>query len=163
MAVIIDVPAFRGSLPAEVADAAERLLSEGDVTELEQVGGGARAVVTDGGDRFEPWVGVVDRAFTGDCDCPAEPGDDGLCAHAVAVALAAFEDGVKFAAAGVPHGDEDGYEGGDEDEAEDGDAPERTELRLAAEALDERELIDLVVEQALRDPAFATRLLGQEG
>ncbi|BEL07539.1 hypothetical protein Q0Z83_057300 [Actinoplanes sichuanensis] len=154
MAVIIDVPAFRGSISGAVAAAAERLLDNGDVDELEPVGGGARAVVTDGADRFEPWVGVVDRVFTGDCDCPADAGDDGLCAHAVAVALAAFEDGIKFAAAGVPHGDDDADE--------DADEPERAGLWQAVEALDQRELTELVVEQALRDPAFAARLLGRE-
>ncbi|MEU8657315.1 hypothetical protein [Actinoplanes philippinensis] len=153
MAVIIDVPAFRESLPAAVAAAAERLLTEDAVAGLEEVGGGARAVVTDGGDRFEPWVGVIDRVFTGDCDCPADPGADGLCAHAVAVALAAFDDGVKFAAAGVPHGDEE-YD--DETGEDDGAA---AEIRRAAEGLDPRELTELVIGQALRDPGFAARLL----
>jgi uncharacterized Zn finger protein len=146
VAVLIDVAAFRSSVPAEVAEAAERLLDNGDVSDPEAVGGGARAVVTDGGSRFEPWVGVVDRAFTGDCDCPAEPSDDGLCAHAVAVALAAFEDGLRFAAAGVPHG---------EDTAE----PGRAELRRAAESLNPRDLTELVIDQALRDPEFAALLL----
>jgi uncharacterized Zn finger protein len=146
VAVLIDVAAFRRSVPAEVAQVAERLLDNGDVSDPEAVGGGARAVVTDGGSRFEPWVGVVDRAFTGDCDCPADPGDDGLCAHAVAVALAAFEDGLRFAAAGIPHG-------------EDTTEPGRVELRQAAESLDPRELTEIVIEQALRDPEFAARLL----
>jgi uncharacterized Zn finger protein len=146
VAVLIDVAAFRGSVPAEITEAAERLLDLGDVADPEPVGGGARAVVTDGASRFEPWVGVVDRAFTGDCDCPADPGDDGLCVHAVAVALAAFEDGIRFAAAGIPHG-------------EDSTEPGRADLRRAAEALDPRELTGLVVEQALRDPLFAARLL----
>jgi uncharacterized Zn finger protein len=143
VAVIIDVPAFRSSIPAEVTAVAERLLSTGDVGDPEPVGGGARAVVTDGGTSFEPWVGVIDRAFTGDCGCPADPGDDGLCAHAVAVALAAFDAGLKFSAAGIPHGDDLG----------------RAELQRTAESLDPAELIDLVVEQALRDPEFAGRLL----
>jgi hypothetical protein len=146
VAVLIDVEAFRSSVPAEVAAVAERLLDNGDVSDPEAVGGGARAVVTDGGSRFEPWVGVVDRAFTGDCDCPADPGDDGLCAHAVAVALAAFEDGLRFAAAGIPHG-------------EDTPEPGRADLRRAAESLDPGELTGLVIEQALRDPEFAARLL----
>ncbi|WP_143133848.1 SWIM zinc finger family protein [Actinoplanes philippinensis] len=151
MAVLIDVPAFRESLPAAVAAAAERLLHDGAVARPEAVGGGARSVVTDGGDRFEPWVGVVDRALTGDCDCPAGAGDDGLCAHAVAVALAAFEDGIRFSAAGIPHGDD-----GD-------DEPDRADYRRAVESLGPRQLTELVVDQALRDRGFAARLLGRAG
>ncbi|WP_433795498.1 hypothetical protein [Actinoplanes sp. CA-252034] len=151
MAVLIDVAAFRSSVPAEVAVAAERLLGSGDVGDLEPVGGGARAVVTDDGVRFEPWVGVVDREFTGDCDCPAPPGDDGLCAHAVAVALAAFEDGIRFSASGVPHGDD-----GDEE-------PGRADFQRAAASLGPRQLTELVVVQAMRDRLFATRLLGRAG
>jgi uncharacterized Zn finger protein len=84
--------------------AADRLLREGSVSELEALGGGARAVVSDGGIRFQPWVGVVDRAVTGDCDCTDQPGDDDLCAHAVAVALAALDAQMTFAAQGRPHG-----------------------------------------------------------
>jgi uncharacterized Zn finger protein len=91
-------------------------------------------------------VAVLIDVAAGDCDCPAEPSDDGLCAHAVAVSLAAFEDGLRFAAAGVPHG---------EDTAE----PGRADLRRAAESLNPRDLTELVIDQALRDPEFAALLL----
>jgi hypothetical protein len=150
VAVRIDVPAFRDSIPAEVVGAADRLLRDDGVSDLEAVGGGARAVVCDGGIRFQPWVGVVDRALTGDCDCADRPGDDDLCAHAVAVALVALDEEVKFAAQGRPHG---------AGPAE----PERADYVEAVHSLGPRQLTDLVVEQALRDRLFATRLLGRAG
>src|SRR6187431_3295183 len=65
VAVRIDVSAFRSSISAQVVGAAERLLRDGGVGDLEAVGGGARAVVCDGGIRFQPWVGVVDQALIG--------------------------------------------------------------------------------------------------
>ena len=150
MAVRIDVSAFRDSVPAQVMAAADRLLREDAVTELEALGGGARAVVRDGGIRFQPWVGVVDRALTGDCDCVDQPGDDDLCAHAIAVALAALDAQVTFAAQGRPHG---------AGQVE----PERADYIKAVRSLGPRQLTDLVVEQALRDRLFATRLLGRAG
>lgn len=151
MAVRIDVSAFRDSVPAEVAAAADRLLRDDAVSDLEAVGGGARAVVRDGGIRFQPWVGVVDRALTGECDCPNKPDhDDDLCAHVVAVALAAFDAEVKFSAEGRPHG---------ADPVE----PERVDFIEAVGRLGPRQLTDLVVEQAARDRLFATRLLGRAG
>jgi len=107
-------------------------------------------VVADRGIRIQPWVGVVDRALTGDCDCTDWSGDDDLCAHAVAVALVALDEDVKFAAQGRPHG-----EGPVE--------PERADYVEAVHSLGPRQLTDLVVEQALRDRLFATRLLGRAG
>lgn len=139
MAVRIDVSAFRESLPVEVTAAAESLRQAGHVGELEAVGGGARAVVRDGDDVFEPWVGVVERAFTSDCDCGAD-----LCAHAAAVALDAFDARVRFSGAGLPHGVEPGY-------------------RLAVRRLEPQQLADLVVEHAGRDRHFAALLLGRAG
>lgn len=150
MAVRIDVSALRGSIPTEVAAAADRLLHDGGVGDLEPVGGGARAVVTDGGIRFQPWVGVVDRAFTGECDCADWSADDDFCAHVVAVALAALGADLRFAAEGRPHG-----AGPIE--------PERADYVRAVHHLGPRHLTDLVVEQAMRDRLFATRLLGRAG
>jgi hypothetical protein len=150
VAVRIDVPAFRGSIPAGVAAAADRLLRDGGVSDLEAVGGGARAVVSDGGIRFLPWVGVVDRALTGDCDCAEWSADDDFCAHAAAVALTALDADVKFSAEGRPHG-----AGPIE--------PEPAGYVKAVHCLGPRELTDLVVEQAMRDRLFATRLLGRAG
>ena len=130
--------------------AAERLLREGGVGDLEAVGGGARAVVCDGGIRFQPWVGVVDQALIGDCDCEVGSAEDDFCAHAVAVALSAFEVGVRFSAAGRPHG------AGPVE-------PERADYLRAVQSLGPRQLTDLVVEQAVRDRLFATLLLGKAG
>ncbi len=130
--------------------AAERLLRDGGVGDLEAVGGGARAVVCDGGVRFQPWVGVVDQALIGDCDCEVGSVEDGFCAHAVAVALSAFEVGVRFSAAGRPHG------AGPVE-------PERVDYLRAVQSLGPRQLTDLVVEQAVRDRLFATLLLGKAG
>jgi hypothetical protein len=143
MAVLIDVQAFRESVPVEVAEAAGRLRDVGDV---EAAGGGAQAVVRDGGSAFRPWVGVVGRAFTGDCDC-GRTGED-LCSHAVVVALAAFQAGVVFSASGTRPG---------------AGAGEQAELVRAVQRLAPRELTDLVVEHALRDRLFATRLLAGAG
>lgn len=139
VAVRIDVSAFRESLPAGVVAAAERLRREGGVGALEAVGGGARAVVRDGDAAVLPWVGVVERAFASECDCGGD-----LCAHAVAVALSAFDEEVRFSGAGVPHGDEPGY-------------------RRAVRRLAPGELADLVVEHAARDRHFAALLLGRAG
>lgn len=150
MAARIDVSAFRESLPVEVVAAADRLLGDGLVGDLEAVGGGARAVVTADEIRFQPWVGVIDRVFAGDCDCADWSADDDFCAHAVAVALAAFEAGVKFAAQGRPHG---------AGPAE----PEHADFEEAVRRLGPRQLTDLVVEQAIRDRLFATLLLGRAG
>lgn len=150
MAVRIDVSAFRGSISAGVVTAAERLLREGGVGDPEPVGGGARAVVSDGGVRFQPWVGVVDQALIGDCDCAAGADEDDFCVHAVAVALSAFEAGVKFSAEGRPHG------AGPVE-------PEHADYLRAVRRLGPRQLAELVVEQAVRDRLFATVLLGKAG
>lgn len=150
MAVHIDIAAFRSSIPAEVAAVAERLLQAGSVGDLEAVGGGAQAVVSDGGAGFQPWVGVIGRTFTSDCDCADQPAGDDFCAHSVAVALTAFDSEVRFSAAGSPHG---------ADPVE----PERADYLRAVQRLDPRQLTDLVVQHALRDRLFATLLLGRAG
>jgi hypothetical protein len=150
VAVHIDIPAFRSSIPAEIAAAADRLLRDGGIDGLESVGGGAQAVISDGGMSFQPWVGVVDRALTSDCECSDRLADEDFCAHAVAVALAAFEAGVRFSAAGRPHG------AGPVE-------PESADYRQAARRLGPQQLADLVVEQAIRDRLFATMLLARAG
>jgi uncharacterized Zn finger protein len=144
MAVQIDIPAFRDSLPADTLAAADKLVESGSVEELEAVDGGAQALVSEGGQSFEPWVGVADRSFGGECDCGT---DEDLCAHAAAVALAAFASGIKFSAApAAPEPDD--------------------EFLRAARSLSPQQLIDLVVDQAAEDPEFADLLLaaadGQE-
>lgn len=148
MAVRIDVEAFRDSIPAAVHDAAVRLRGDGGIGGLESVGGGVQAAIQDGGAVFQPWTGIVDRDFTGVCDCPTT-GDD-LCAHAVAVALTAFERGVPFSGAATPPG-------------ADPDDPQQARYVLAARRLAPGQLADLVVEHALRDRLLATRLLSEAG
>lgn len=148
MAVRIDVEAFRDAIPAPVAEAAARLLSVDGIGELESVGGGVQALVRDGAANLQSWVGIVDGVFTGDCDCPAA--EDDLCAHAVAVALSAFDAGVAFSGAATPPGATP-YE------------PERAEYLRALRRLAPRQLAGLVVEQALKDRLFATLLLGEAG
>lgn len=148
MAVHIDVDAFRDSIPATVLTAATQLRGDGGVGELEAVGGGAQAVVRDQRATFQPWVGVVARTFAGDCECSPDGYD--LCAHAVAVALTAFEAGVVFAASGTPP------------RAFDVD-PQHVQYRHAVLRLAPRQLADLVVQQAARDRLFATLLLGEAG
>jgi uncharacterized Zn finger protein len=148
VAVRIDVEAFRESIPAVVDEAAARLCDDGGLGELESVGGGVQAVVHDQGAVFQPWVGIVDRVFRGDCDCP-HTGDD-LCAHAAAVALTAFAEGVAFSGAATPPGG---------DPAD----PEQIRYVLAVRRLAPRQLADLVVEHALRDRLFAARLLDEAG
>ena len=148
MAVQINVQAFRDSLPAAVGEAAARLRHDGSVGKLESAGGGVQAVVHDGQAVFQPWVGIVERAFTGDCDCA--PVGEELCAHAVAVALTAFDTDVVFASAATPPG---------ADPAE----PERAAYRLAVQRLAPRQLADLLAEHAVRDRLLATRLLNEAG
>jgi hypothetical protein len=148
VAVRIDVQAFHDSIPAAVGEAAARLRGDGSVGDLESVGGGAQAVVRDRDAAFQSWVGIVERAFTGDCDC-AQAGDD-LCAHAVAVALTAFDEDVVFAAAATPPG------AGTVE-------PDRAEFLRAVQRLAPRQLADLVVEYAIRDRLLATLLLGEAG
>ncbi|HEX5543418.1 MAG TPA: SWIM zinc finger family protein [Micromonospora sp.] len=148
MAVRIDIEAFRESIPAAVGEAAARLLSNDSVGELELAGGGVQAVVRDHGGVVQPWIGIADGIFTGDCDCGMAGHD--LCAHAVATALAAFDAGVAFSGAATPPG---------ATMAE----PEHARYLQAVQRLSPRQLANLVAEHALRDRLFATLLLGEAG
>lgn len=148
MAVRIDVEAFRESIPAAVGDAAARLLSDDTVGELEPAGGGAQAVVRDGNATFQPWVGVVEKAFVGDCDCGVD--EDDFCPHAVAVALTAFDEDFVFGSAATPPSA----------------APvesDRAQYLEAVERLSPRQLANLVARYAVRDRLFAATLLGEAG
>jgi hypothetical protein len=148
VAVRINVEAFRDAIPAPVAEAAARLRSGDGVGELEPVGGGVQAVVRNGKANVQPWVGIVDGILTGNCDCG--PTQDDLCAHAVAVALTAFDAGVTFSGAATPPGAAS-------------DDPERAKYLRAVRRLAPRQLAGLVVEQALKDRLFATLLLSEAG
>jgi len=146
MAVRIDVDAFRDSIPTAVGQAATRLLTDSAVGDLEPAGGGVQAVVRDHGATFQPWVGVVAGAFTGDCDCGIV-GDD-LCAHAVATALAAFTANITFSGAATPPGA--------------GESEHAPYLQAVAR-LAPRQLANLVAGYAVRDRLFAALLLGEAG
>ncbi|GIJ30780.1 hypothetical protein Vqi01_59420 [Micromonospora qiuiae] len=149
MAVRIDVEAFRDSIPMEVGEIAARLLTESSVGELEPAGGGVQAVVRDHDVVFQPWVGIVDGIFTGDCDCGIA-GED-LCAHGVATALTAFDAGVAFSGAATPPGDAVPVE------------PDHAHYLQAVQRLSPRQLADLVAGHAARDRLFATLLLAEAG
>lgn len=147
VAVSIDTQAFRDCILPAVREAAGRLRLSGSVGDLEQADGGVQAVVRDGSTVVQPWVGIVDRAFTGECECSS--GDD-LCVHAVAVALTAFDRDIHWSAAAIP--------------------PSATEIPVeqdryaaAVERLAPRQLTALVVAQASKDELFATALLRQAG
>ncbi|GGN31192.1 hypothetical protein GCM10010109_51350 [Actinoplanes campanulatus] len=147
MAALIDVPAFRDSIPSGIIAVADRLTATGAVGDLTSVGGGAQAEVTDDGALYLAWVGVVDRAFTGECDCDGPSDDDGFCAHAVAVALTSFDADVRFAAEADPYAEE----------------PDHAVYQRAVRMLDPARLAALVVEHAERDRLFAARLLSAAG
>ncbi|MFI7081945.1 hypothetical protein ACIBO1_32135 [Micromonospora sp. NPDC049903] len=125
-----------------------RLLADGNVGELESAGGGVQALVRDHDATFQPWVGIVDGIFTGDCDCGIS-GDD-LCAHAVATALTAFHAGATFSGAATPPGAAPG-------------APKHARYLQAVQRLSPRQLAELVAGHAARDRLFATLLLGEAG
>lgn len=146
MAVRIDTKAFLDSVPPSSLEHGRKLLAEDRLDRLEQVSGGVQAVVHDGDHPYQPWVGIVQGAFTSECDC-ADVHDD-LCRHAVAVALLAFEEKVRWSGSATPPS-----------EADPGDA----QFVEAVRRLAPRQLVALVVEQAGKDRLFATTLLDRAG
>lgn len=146
MAVTIDIQAFRDSLPHTLCEAASRLREA--MGDLESCNGGVQALVRDGEAVYQPWVGIVERAITGECDC-VPPGDD-LCAHAVAVVLAALDEGVAWSGAAFPPNAA-------------APASEYGDYVAAVGRLAPRQLTELVVRQAARDRLFAAMLLSQAG
>ncbi|MCW6007513.1 SWIM zinc finger family protein [Micromonospora sp. CPCC 205371] len=146
MAVRIDIEAFGEAIRPATREAASALWRSGAVSALEGAGGGAQAVVRDGSTILRPWIGIVDGAFTGECEC----GDHGLCVHAVAVALAAFDEDLRWSGAAVPPSA--------------AEVPsERLRYAAAVERLAPRQLAALVVDQATEDRLFATTLLRTAG
>ncbi|MDP9792794.1 hypothetical protein J2S43_001306 [Catenuloplanes nepalensis] len=143
MAVRIDIEAFRQSVPALIADAADRLVEDGAVGDLESSGGGVQAEVAE----VQTWVGIVDGEIAGDCDCGS---GERLCAHAVALALTAVRAGFPLLASATPPGP---------DTAD----PEQARYLTALRRLTGRQVAALVVDTAVRDRLFAARLLGEAG
>lgn len=84
VAVKLDVQSLLDVVGDDLALASRGLGAERVVAD----DGGASGVVGD----IYTWVGVVDGELVGECGCQA----DELCAHAVAVAVAAVGQGVVF-------------------------------------------------------------------
>ncbi|MGH3941260.1 MAG: hypothetical protein ACRDTG_22025 [Pseudonocardiaceae bacterium] len=144
MAVRLDADALVASVGQDLAELGQKHLQQGWVRDLEPEDGGASAVIA-APDRglLEVWVGVVDGALTGECDCAEEvPG--GLCGHAVAVALAALAKGFTFSSISSRARGVD---------------PEEQRFAAIAAELAPRKLIALVARQAAADPFFAALLL----
>jgi hypothetical protein len=151
VAVRIDLDAVRDAVDPEVYRSAEALLASGQLGEITAVGGGAAATVGSAhAPGHEVWVGVTGGAFTGECDCPAGADADQLCAHAVALTLAAVRDGFAWSSTAT--------------------APSQAALDPAvrrmldvAATLPPRRLAMLVAEHAAVDRRLETRLLTYAG
>ncbi|HEY6797126.1 MAG TPA: hypothetical protein VI248_20840 [Kineosporiaceae bacterium] len=148
VAVRLDEDMLAGAVDAEVFADAEWLLAHGVVGSIADATGGAAAVVQVGqGRRVEVWVGVVHGGLCAECDC--EAGRDDLCAHAVAVTLAALRSGFTWSSgAAPPSGSVD---------------PQVRELVEAADRLSRRRLTMLVATHATTDRRLRTRLLVEAG
>lgn len=146
MAVRIDTEAFLDSVSPASLEHGRKLLAEDRVDRLEEAGGGVQAVVRDVDHPYQPWVGIVEGEFTSECDCPDV--HDDLCRHAVAVALLAFDEKVRWSGSATPPSVAD---------------PRDAQFVEAGRRLARRQLVTLVVEQAGKDRLFATTLLDQAG
>lgn len=153
MVVRIDVDAVRGAVDPEIYREAEALLAAGRLGRIVEVNGGVVAAVhTDSGaTAYEVWVGVVDRAFSSECDCAGPETDpEELCAHAVAVTLTALGDGFHWSPNATPPSSAQVD-------------PEVRRLAEVAATLPVRRLALLVAEHAVTDRRLAARLLTYAG
>ncbi|RKR87564.1 hypothetical protein BDK92_1844 [Micromonospora pisi] len=153
MVVRIDAEAVRGAVDPEIYRAAEALLAAGRLGRIVEVNGGVVAAVhTDSGaTAYEVWVGVVDRAFSSECDCAGPETDpEELCAHAVAVTLTALADGFPWSANATPPSTTQVD-------------PEVRRLADVAATLPVRRLALLVAEHAVTDRRLEARLLTYAG
>jgi uncharacterized Zn finger protein len=94
VAVKFDVETLRALAGDDLFAAGEAHLERDQVRDLIEVDGGVSATVENDA-AATVWVGIIDRVFTTECDsekCPA----GAVCAHSVAVALAAFGEGVSW-------------------------------------------------------------------
>ncbi|WP_132126344.1 SWIM zinc finger family protein [Actinocrispum wychmicini] len=140
MAVRLDADTVSSLVGPDLARIGREHLDQGRVFELAPEDGGVAAVVLDSARaEFDVWVGVVNGELTGECDCTE---DGPLCGHAVAVTLAALEDGLSFTSLSQPD---------DEDDEE--------RFAEIAATLTFDQLVDLVARQAVADPDFADELL----
>jgi uncharacterized Zn finger protein len=140
VAVRLDADIVSSLVGPDLARIGREHLDQGRVFELGQDDGGVVAIVLDSARKeFDVWVGVVNGALTGECDCDEE---GPLCSHAVAVTLAALEDDIPFTSV---------TEQDDEDDEE--------RFAELASTLTFDQLVDLVARQAVADPDFADDLM----
>ena len=104
------------------------LRRDGAVSEVEPGYGGACGVVVDpDGSEYEVWIGIAHGVLTAECDCPeaeaaADTAAPGMCAHGVALGIAALEQGLPWTAA---------TRDTDADDADDAEESEGAEGRVA--------------------------------
>lgn len=140
VAVRLDADTVTSLVGADLTRIGRDHLDQGRVFELGQEDGGVAATVLDSARKeFDVWVGVVNGALTGECDCDE---DGPLCGHAVAVVLAALEDDIPFTSV---------------TEQDDDDDEDRFAELAASLSFDQ--LVDLVARQAVADPDFADELI----
>jgi uncharacterized Zn finger protein len=136
------VNALLGAVGSEIALLGQEYVAHvGDI--VSDRGGVTAAVADPGFGRVDVWVAVVSGELVGECDCLAE----GLCVHAVAVALAAPERGVVFSSI----------------RSREGSDPVQERFLSVAGTLGRRKLIRLVAEHAAKDRLFAAMLLAAAG
>ncbi|WP_143230429.1 SWIM zinc finger family protein [Actinosynnema sp. ALI-1.44] len=141
MAVRLDADTVSSLVGPDLARVGREHLDQGRVFELGADDGGVVATVLDSGRKeYDVWVGVVNGELTGECDCTEAEAT--LCGHAVAVTLAALEDGIPFTSV---------------TEQDDEDDEERFAELAASLTFDQ--LVDLVARQAVADPDFADELI----
>jgi hypothetical protein len=143
----MDADTLTSLVGPELTAVGQEHLAQGRISDLDSDDGGASAVAADPAHgELDVWVGVVDGELTGECDCP-DRSADAPCAHAVAVALAALEEGIQFSS--IPGRDS-------------GEAEQRLYAEVAGR-LRAEELIGLVARQAVADRRFAALLLSCAG
>jgi len=149
VAVRLDADALLAAVGQDLSDLGQEHLRQGRIRDLEAEDGGASAAIADP-DRglLEVWVGVVNGALTGECDCGegdyGEGASGGLCGHAVAVALAGLGEGLTFSSISSRARDTD---------------PDEQRFAAIAAGLAPGQLIGLVARQAAADRYFAALLL----
>ncbi|WP_433343345.1 SWIM zinc finger family protein [Micromonospora sp. CA-111912] len=149
MAVRIDIDALRGEAGAVACDAADKLLAAGQPAAITSAGGGASGVIREGGQPpYEVWVGITADGFTAQCDCPAR---EELCAHAVALTVAAVQGRFDWSSAAATSSSALEID------------PRVAELAELARGIPARRLALLVAEWAAADRVLENRLLAQAG
>lgn len=148
MAVRLDVEMLLASVGQDLSELGREHLARDRIRDLEVEDGGTTAVIADP-DRglLGVWVGVVNGVLTGECDC-IDWVPNHLCGHAVAVALAALEEGFTFSSISSRARGVD---------------PEEQRFAEIAAGLTPRTLIGLVARQAVADRYFAALLLAGAG